>query len=330
VGQICPPDLLESAVSRIQPIPANLLSDRCGLGDGDYEQIVSHMTRIIHSAATVRFDHPLEEARRINVVGTKRLQSLAVEAQKKGVLRSFTHVGTAFVSGDRDGIAYEDELERGQRFRNTYEQTKCEAERFLRDRMNDLPIIITRPSITVGDSRTGATTSFRSLYWPFKVYAKGWWRTIPGYPEAVLDIVPVDFVAEAIIHLSFDPKALGKCLHICAGPAGNVTIQTISDYASEFFKRPRPRFIDPEIFLTLIKPILSMIVWGKHLRVLKDGLVYAPYLRMKTVFDTSNAETLLSPAAIKAPRVMAYLEKLFRYCLDTDWGSKDLQSRSIN
>jgi nucleoside-diphosphate-sugar epimerase len=271
----------------------------------------------------------LEEARNINVGGTKSMLSLAAEASKKGNLQCFTHVGTAFVSGDRDGIAYEDELERGQHFRNTYEQTKCEAERFVRDRMNEFPIIITRPSIIVGDSRTGITTSFKTLYWPLKVYAKGWWRTVPGYPDAVIDIVPVDFVAEAISHLAFDTNAIGKCLHICAGPRGNATIQAISDYASEFFNRPKPRFVEPTVFLALIRPLMSLILWGKRRRVLKDGQVYRPYFRMKTIFDTSNAEVLLSPAGIEAPNVMAYLEKLFRYCIETDWGSKPLRGRSV-
>jgi nucleoside-diphosphate-sugar epimerase len=244
------------------------------------------------------------------------------------VLRSFTHVGTAFVAGDRNGTAYEDELETGQRFRNTYEHTKCEAERLVRDRMNELPIVITRPSVIVGDSRTGITTSFKALYWPLKVYAKGWWRTVPGYPDAVIDIVPVDFVSEAVAHLAFDPKALGKCAHVCAGPSGNATIEAMSAYASRIFNRPVPRFVEPAVFTALILPLLRLLSLGTRRRVLTEGRVYTPYFRMKTVFDTSNAEALLSPAGIQAPHVMAYIEKLFRYCIESDWGNPHLRNRS--
>jgi thioester reductase-like protein len=328
VKQICSAKSRARAVARIEVIHADLSLDRCGLSDYDYDKVVAQTTRIIHSAATVRFDHPLDEARHINVGGTVSMLALASEAYKRGVMRSFTHIGTAFVAGDRNGTAYEDELEKGQSFRNTYEQTKCEAERFVRDRMNELPIIITRPSIIVGDSRTGITTSFKTLYWPLKVYAKGWWRTVPGYPDAVIDIVPVDFVSEAIAYLAFEPKALGKCAHVCAGPRGNATIEAISDYASRIFNRPRPRFVEPAIFLALILPLLNLLLLGNRRHVLKEGHVYTPYFRMKTIFDTSNAEALLSPAGIEAPNVMAYIEKLFQYCIETDWGNKHLQGRS--
>jgi thioester reductase-like protein len=90
----------------------------------------------------------------------------------------------------------------GQRFRNTYEQTKAEAEALVRSRLGSLPGVILRPSIIVGDSRTGVTSSFKMMYWPLKIYSRRLWRTVPGYPDAVLDIVPVDYVARAVAQLA--------------------------------------------------------------------------------------------------------------------------------
>ena len=124
---------------------------------------------MIHCAATVRFDHSLDEARRINVEGTRRVLDFAAAAPR---LRSLAYVGTAYVAGDRTGLVRENELDAGQSFRNTYEQTKAEAEALVRSRLGSLPGVILRPSIIVGDSRTGVTSSFKMLYWPLKIYAR--------------------------------------------------------------------------------------------------------------------------------------------------------------
>ena len=59
-----------------------------------------------------------------------------------------------------------------RRYRNTYEQTKAEAEALVRSRLGSLPGVILRPSIIVGDSRTGVTSSFKMMYWPLKIYAR--------------------------------------------------------------------------------------------------------------------------------------------------------------
>ena len=81
-------------------------------------------------------------------------------------LRSFAYVGTAYVAGERAGLVREDELAVGQGYRNTYEQTKAEAEALVRSRLGSLPGVILRPSIIVGDSQTGVTSSFKMMYWP--------------------------------------------------------------------------------------------------------------------------------------------------------------------
>jgi long-chain acyl-CoA synthetase len=311
-----------AVLDRLQVHPADLTLERFGLSQDAYASLADGTTRVIHSAATVRFDHPLETARRINVGGTRRVLALAHEARRQGSLRSFTYIGTAFVAGKRTGLVREDELDLGQHFRNTYEHTKCEAEALVRAHMDDVPTVIARPSIIVGDSRTGITTSFKTLYWPLKVYAKHAWRTVPGRPDAVVDIVPVDFVADAVAHLALDDRAVGRCAHLCAGPGGNATIREIGELASAFFGLAPPRFFDPTFFLAVLRPLLYITVWGKRRRVLRNGRFYLPYFRMQVAYDTTHADELLGPAGIRAPKVTEYLEKLFRYCLDSDWGKR--------
>ena len=176
---------------RVDVYAGDVSLPNCGLAPEVYSRLAASVTRVIHSAATVRFDHTLEEAREINVEGTRRMLDFAAAAPR---LRSLTYVGTAYVAGLRTGLVREDELAVGQGYRNTYEQTKAEAEALVRSRLDRLPGVILRPSIIVGDSQTGVTTSFKMLYWPLKIYARRLWRTVPGFPDAILDIVPVDYV----------------------------------------------------------------------------------------------------------------------------------------
>ena len=309
--------------SRVQVYSGDVGEPNCGLDTTSYQRLTDETTRIIHSAATVRFDHSLEEARRINVEGTRRVLDFAAEVRN---LRSFAYVGTAYVAGEREDLVRESELVVGQSFRNTYEQTKSEAEALVRSRLSSMPGVILRPSIIVGDSRTGVTSSFKMMYWPLKIYARRLWRTVPGFPDAVLDIVPVDYVASSVARLLFDPAALGNTVHLCAGPRGSATIQQIARRAAEYFNVPEPRYVDPKFFFAALRPLLWISLWGRKRRVLRDGRAYRDYFTMRMQFDTSNAERLLEPAGVCPPPVLDYLDRLFHYCVASDWGRKPVSA----
>ncbi len=309
----------ESERSRVRVYAGDVSLPNCGLDAEAYRLLMDETTRVIHSAATVRFDHSLEEARRMNVEGTRGMLDFAAAMSQ---LQCFAYVGTAYVAGQRTELVREDELSVSQGYRNTYEQTKAEAEALVRSRLDSLPGVILRPSIIVGDSRTGVTSSFKMMYWPLKIYARRLWRTVPGYPDAVLDIVPVDFVAASVAHLTFEEAALGSTVHLCAGPRGSATIEEVARQAAEFFHGPEPRYVDPQIFFAAIRPLLFLTLWGRKRRVLVDGRAYRDYFSMRMQFDTTNAERLLGPAGICPPPVMNYLDRLFRYCVASDWGRK--------
>ncbi|MDE3200707.1 MAG: SDR family oxidoreductase [Acidobacteriota bacterium] len=310
--------------SRVEVFSGDVGKENCGLDAATYQRLTATTTRIIHCAATIRFDHTLDEARTINVEGTRRILDFAASADK---LQSLAYVGTAYVAGERTDLVGENELEVGQRYRNSYEQTKAEAEALVRSRMDSLPIVILRPSIIVGDSRTGATSSFKMMYWPLKIYARRLWRTVPGFPDAVLDIVPVDFVAAAIAQLAFDAAALSNTVHLCAGPDSSATIQQIAQRAMTYFNAPEPRYINPKLFFACLRPLLFVSLWGRKRRVLRDGRVYRDYFSMRMQFDTTNARRLLGPSGIVAPSVMDYLDRLFQYCVASDWGRKPVSAQ---
>jgi nucleoside-diphosphate-sugar epimerase len=309
---------------RVEVYSGDVALPDLGLDAAAIEKLSSETTRVIHSAATVRFDHTLDEARSINVEGTRRVLDFAAGARN---LRSVAYVGTAYVAGERSDLIREDELAVGQSYRNTYEQTKAEAEALVRSRFESLPGVILRPSIIVGDSQTGVTSSFKMMYWPLKIYARGLWRTVPGYPDAVLDIVPVDYVAASVARLAFDETAMGCVVHLCAGPRGSATIQQIARRAAEYFNAPEARYVDPKLFFAAVRPLLFLALWGRKRRVLRDGRAYRDYFTMRMQFDTANAERLLAPAGVCPPPVLDYLDRLFNYCVASDWGRKPVPAQ---
>ena len=149
---------------------------------------------VCHCAASITFDLPLEEAREINVEGTRAMLELARAVDA----RRFVHVSTAYVSGAHSGEFTEEML--GSEFRNTYEQTKCEAERLFAD-VSGMEVAIARPSIVMGESDTGWTPAFNVLYWPLRAFARGLFDVVPAKPEGRVDVVPVDYVADGIFKL---------------------------------------------------------------------------------------------------------------------------------
>ena len=306
---------------RVEVLAGDVSLPHCGLESRDYQRLSAETTRVIHSAAAVRFDHSLEEARGLNVEGTRRVLDFAAAAPQ---LQSFAYVGTAYVAGQRTGVIAESELSVGQNYRNTYEQTKAEAEALVRSRLGSLPGVILRPSIIVGDSRTGVTSSFKMMYWPLKIYARRLWRTVPGYPDAVLDIVPVDYVAASVARLLFDKAAIGSTVHLCAGPRSSATIEQVAGRAAEFFNGPQPRYVDPNFFFAAIRPLLYLVLWGRKRRVLVSGRAYRDYFSMRMQFDTTNADRLLGSAGVTPPPVLDYLDRLFNYCVASDWGRKSV------
>jgi len=153
------PDVRE----RVRGVRGDVLEEECGLSREALARLLGETTYIIHGAATIRFDHPIDEARLINCGGTRRMLAIAERCTARGRLKRFVYIGTSSVSGQRAGRITEDELEMGQKFFNTYEQSKCESERIVRDSFARVPAVVFRPSIIIGDSRTGATSAFNVI-----------------------------------------------------------------------------------------------------------------------------------------------------------------------
>jgi thioester reductase-like protein len=310
---------MEPDPDRLVGVAGDVVAPELGLSSTDRAELRG-VTHVIHCAASVSFDLPIEEARQINVLGTERMLALARALPK---LQRFDAVSTAYVAGCRDDLVQEADLDHDRGFHNTYEQTKYESEQILRRAMPDLPIAVHRPSIVVGDSRTGRTGAWKVLYWPLKVIARGWLPVIPFDPAGRLDIVPVDYVADAILALSADKETLGRTFHLAAGPARDTTMGELTDAVFRKLGRRKPRQVRPIWWRRVVRPAMMLNPSKNLRRTLHTGLVYRPYLELRLRFDTSEADRALEPRGVSCPPVVSYIDTIVDAALKSDFGANE-------
>ncbi|MDP9360553.1 MAG: SDR family oxidoreductase, partial [Acidobacteriota bacterium] len=209
---------------------ARPLGDRVRIVEGDITTGIDvppdDVTEIWHLAAIYDLSVTRETGMRVNVDGTRNMLDFAEHCR---ALQRFHHISTCYVSGSFPGIFREDDLERGQSFNNYYEETKYLAEVEVRKR-SGVPWTVYRPSVIVGDSRSGATQKFDGPY-----FVMQWLDRQPriammpviGNPAAYrFNVVPRDFMIDAIEHVSGRNDIAGKCYQL-ADPAPLTVDETI-------------------------------------------------------------------------------------------------------
>lgn len=323
LGTLSPEIENDQAKRRIQVVCGDITLDKLGLAENLYNRLAEEVTHVIHSAATVQFQLPLECARLVNCTGTENVMTLAHCAQKTGHLKQVAYVSTAYVAGDREGLILETELDYGQQFSNTYERTKLEAEKIVHRWMSELPITIFRPSIIVGNSQTGRTTAFNVLYPPLKLIQRDLIRVLPGSENTPLDVVPVDFVADTIDHIFLKTEqGIGKTYHLTAGEENSTTAGEVVDSAVDYFNKAggnlhRVQFMPVERYHKAERSLL-----GHERRIWQAMERYESYISVNRMFDNGNACSALRGSEITAPDFGTYFHAILGYCLQTDWGKR--------
>jgi long-chain acyl-CoA synthetase len=316
------PGLADAYAHRCTAVAADLTRPGLGLGEADREDIAHTVDEIVHCAAAVAFDQPLADARAINVDGAARIAELAELCTRRARgLRRLVHVSTAYVAGEHDGVFAEHDPGAGRSFRNTYEQTKCEAEALLRSWPAPLPLQVVRPSIIVGDAATGWTRSFNVLYWPMKMFAKGRLPVIPATIDAPVDVVSVDYVADAILALR---DAAPATYHLVAADQAS-TVGEVAMLAARRFELPEPDIVAPERLAAAFDAPLP----EPQRRALERARVYFPYFDLRVRFDDSRARSVLSPAGVRPTALSAYFDELMDYAERTSWGRNPLPPREL-
>lgn len=237
-------DFRKEALNNLIVIEGDITEPNLGMSKDEFVSASHDIEIIFHSAALAEIKSPLPLIRNINVNGTKNVLRFAESC--KNIVK-FNHISTAYVIGKKYNLAFtEDMLENQQDFHNTYEQTKYEAEVFIKEykKTSKLRISIFRPGMVMGDSVHGRTTNFRLFYEPLHFFSRGIFETFPADGSCFQYIIHVDTVANALYLLREEEGC--DVYHLLPPNTQNVT--ELMKWASEYFCYPCPQFVPQSKF----------------------------------------------------------------------------------
>jgi long-chain acyl-CoA synthetase len=274
--------------SRIRIFRGDLTGAQFGLPDDEYGKLVETTDSIIHCAASLNRKSE-KSCLNVNLRGTLEVLQLAMHARNHHGLRRFSHVSTVAVAGMRSNeVVTEDaSIDWARSDYDPYARTKKFCEHMIRQLLPDTPKSIFRPSIVLGDSRYAQTTQFDMV--KAFVFLAGL-PVLPFRPNDKIDIVNVDFVADAISTLHQKEKTDHDIYHLSSGTSSQTFRELTTALAAAQGKR-KPIFIP-----SLEKPFTSIVNWMSNR---KGSIGYAgslmkvfvPYLVWNTVFDNTRVTT---------------------------------------
>lgn len=288
------PELIEEIDRRIEVFVGDLSLPQLGLDDSVYRDLAAKVRTIIHLAADIRLNEPLEELRISNVNSVRNLMELARDIHRSHGLDRFSYVSTAYVAGGRKGFVSEEELTDQYGFSNSYELSKYEGESLVREAGKELPVTILRPGMVVGDSRNGAVKTFNTMYFPLRLYLTGKLKYFPVNRSLKINMVPGDYVSEAIAKLTFDPQAEGLTFHLTLPDEALPTVRELIHFTREWAAERLHVQLPVPVFLPVS---VSRFRWlGRFFReksAVRSLLSLSSYLEEDRIYQRDNLDRLL-------------------------------------
>ncbi|MGO9865035.1 MAG: SDR family oxidoreductase [Terriglobales bacterium] len=307
------PKFYDYLQTKIRVFRGDLTAPKFGLETNDYDRLVHSTDSVIHCAASLNRKSE-KTCLNVNLRGTLEVLQLARKIQYDHGMRRFSEVSTVAVAGKRSHeIVLEDEsIEWSRSDYDPYGRTKKFCEHMVRELLPDVPLTIFRPSIVLGDSRYPQTTQFdmvRSF-----VFLAGL-PVLPFRPHDKIDIVNVDFVADAISTLHIKENPAHDTYHLSSGN-GAQTFRELTKALAVEQNRRGPLFLP-----ILEKPfggIINMLANRKgavgHGAALMK--VFWPYLTWNTVFDNTRVTTELGRQPVPFSQ---YSFPLLRFSRENDF-----------
>jgi thioester reductase-like protein len=299
--------------TRIRIFRGDLTSERFGLTEDDYYRLVHTTDSIIHCAASLNRKSE-KSCLNVNLRGTLEVIKLGLQVDHYHGLRRFSHVSTVAVAGKRqDEVVTEDNsIDWNRSDYDPYARTKKFCEHMIRQLLPEVPKTIFRPSIVLGDSRRPETTQFEMVR--AFVFLAGL-PVLPLRAKDRVDIVNVDFVADAIATLHVKERTSYDTYHLSSGRESQ-TFRQITESLSAAQNKRGPVYLP---FLNgpfdkgvnLLANRKSAIGYGAALMK-----VFMPYLTFNTVFDNTRVTTELGRKPVPFSQ---YSYPLLKFSRDTNF-----------
>lgn len=271
---------------RIRVFRGDLTGPHFGLADDEYARLIATTDSVIHCAASLNRKSE-KSCMNVNLRGTLEVIQMAQRARDQHGLRRFSHVSTVAVAGQRSNEVVEEDtsIDWNRSDYDPYARTKKFCEHMVHQLLPDVQRTIFRPSIVLGDSRRPETNQF-DMVRAF-VFLAG----LPALPFRAtdkIDIVPVDFVADAVATLHQKPNPAHQIYHLSSGTGSETFAQLTDALAKETGKRA-PMFV-PKFEKSTSKMVNALAGRAGKIGGLANLLkVFLPYLVWNTVFDNTRA-----------------------------------------
>ncbi|MDQ3632566.1 MAG: SDR family oxidoreductase [Actinomycetota bacterium] len=291
---------------RIVVEPGDITHPQLGLSAARHAELAASTTQVHHLAAVYDLAVPLAIAERVNVLGTQHVIAFCRRAPN---LERHHYISSCYVAGQRSGRIMEHELVAGQTFKNHYESTKFGAEVLVRASMDEVPTTVYRPAIVVGDSQTGVTAKFDGPYYLLRTLQRlGAHQPIPqiGRGDATFNVVPIDFVVDAIAAGAADAAAAGETVHLC-DPAPVSSAELMRALSREYAGRLPSYNVPPSLLIRALRfAAIRKLVGGTP----SESIVY---LNHPVEFDTTRADEVLGRVGLRCPRFEDYVPRLVEF-----------------
>ncbi len=307
------PRFYEYFQTRMRIFCGDLTAPRFGLGEDDYDRLIHTTDSVIHCAASLNRKSE-KSCLNVNLRGTLEVLLLAQKSNHYHGLRRFSQVSTVAVAGKRqDEVVTEDQsIDWDRSDYDPYARTKKFTEHMMRQLLPEVPITIFRPSIVLGDSRHPETTQFDMV--KAFVFLAGL-PVLPFPSKDKIDIVNVDFVADAIATLHQKESPLHDTYHLSSGVDSQTFRQLTTALAAAQNKRG-------PIFLPFLQRPFSASVnflsnrQGSMAHGASLMKVFMPYLTWNTVFDNTRVTQELGRKPVPFSQ---YSYPLLKFSRDTNF-----------
>jgi len=291
--------------ARVEVIEGDVEQMHLGLSGAEWKALAAEVTDVWHLASVSRLEADRRFIRQVNVEGTRNVIELAQASRR---LSRLNHFSSSYVSGNRVGVILEDELAMGQKFHNAYEESKYQAELLVRRAQGDLPATVYRPSIVVGDSRTGEIDRFEGPYAmailivasPVSVPLP-----LPGDAVAPLNVVPVDFVIDAVTSIARNPAGAGRTVHVV--DPSPLSARRVYEMIAARSGRKIPQVSMPG---RAFQAIMGLPGLGRLAHGHRVALEYVNHL---AIYNCRNLLELLEGTGVQCPPITSYLDRLIEF-----------------
>jgi NAD(P)-dependent dehydrogenase (short-subunit alcohol dehydrogenase family) len=315
-------ELIESweGHDRVHPVIGDLREPKLGVDAGWIDAHRGKIDHAFHLAAIYDMTAPDDVNEALNVGGTRELVALANDLQP-GILH---HVSSVAVAGAHKGFFREDMFDEGQKLPSPYHRTKFESERIVRETAQ-VPWRVYRPAIVIGDSRTGEMDKVDGPYYFFKAIQRArnalpQWFPLIGPEVGSTNIVPVDFVADAMDAIAHKDGLDGRAFHLADAkmvPSG----EALNHFARAAHAPQLAMRIDSKLLDALPKGVFSMVMQLPQLKDVRRAILadfhipdeIVDHVGFRCSFDTRDTEQALEGTGIGVPPLASYADRIWDY-----------------